>query len=95
MDAQKSLKKLIRKEVFHNPTFSNKEKGVMICKRSYFYHHGMSAEKFCQAITNRMDELGIKYQVVGAYDRWHAWPKNSWFEVRLFVPGLLLTDESA
>ena len=53
-----------------------------IAKRGYFYRHGMTADKFAQAIKQLIPEAII----TKADDHWHPWPKDSWFEVRFKVP---------
>lgn len=46
-------------------------------KRSYFYRHGGSAEKFAEAIAAAIK--GTPWRVVGSRDDWRAWPKTSYF----------------
>lgn len=51
-----------------------------IAKRHYFYTHGMTAEKLVAAI--KLALPGATVTVIEAADKWHAWPRDSWFEVR-------------
>jgi hypothetical protein len=53
-----------------------------ICKRGYFYTHGMTEDKLAAAVKNLIPEAVIS----SSRNFWHPWPKDSWFEVRFKVP---------
>jgi len=57
--------------------FSRKER-CFVAKRGYFYHHGMTEETVAAAVKRALPAA----VVVATADRWHAWPKDSWIEVR-------------
>lgn len=60
--------------------------GTVSVKRSYFYHHGMTAEKWAaRVLWSKVgnESVGSFATVVDKYDDWHAWPTESYFVVRL------------
>lgn len=61
----------------------NKEDDSYTFKRSFFYRHGMTAEKFANAIKDAANKLGLDAEIVNFQEKWHSWPKNSWFEAKL------------
>jgi len=56
----------------------SKKNGCFVAKRGYFYRHGMTEEKLAAAIQTALPSA----VVVATSDQWHAWPKDSWLEVR-------------
>lgn len=63
--------------VFDSVGFSKKN-GCFVAKRGYFYHHGLNEEKMATALKTALPSA----VVLEASDQWHAWPKDSWIEVR-------------
>jgi hypothetical protein len=59
--------------------------GVFIAKRTYYYRHGLTPRRLSQIITATLKDVGININVVDTSDNWHAWPKQSYFEVRFTV----------
>lgn len=59
--------------------FSKKD-NCFVAKRTYFYRSqgGGSPERVADAIKAAIPSAAIN----SATDHWHAWPKDSWFEVR-------------
>ncbi len=56
---------------------------VIICKRSYFYHHGASAEGLQRVAINLLANNGISVRETECNDKWKNWPATSYMEVRL------------
>ena len=65
---------------FDSVGFSRKD-ACFVAKRGYFYRHGMTADGAAAAVKTRFPTATI----LEANDRWHAWPKDSYFEVRFVV----------
>jgi hypothetical protein len=53
--------------------------GTVEFRRSYFYHHGATAEGFARRISLELTEAGFAPTLVEARDDWAAWPKTSYF----------------
>ena len=53
-----------------------------VAKRSYFYRQGMTAERLALSVTAAMP---VEIKVMATTDNWHAWPADSFFEVRFRV----------
>ena len=59
--------------------------GVVQFKRSYFYRHGMTAEKFADCVCKQVADMGYVVRGVEAHDKWAAWPKTSYFVVNCVI----------
>ena len=57
--------------------FSKKDSAFVV-KRTYFYRHGMTAEKLADHVKTLLPAASV----VSARDYWKAWPATSYFEVR-------------
>lgn len=55
-----------------------KKNGTFVVRKSYFYRHGMSAEKWGQRVMSGLD--GNVFALVAHQDAWAEWPKTSYFE---------------
>jgi hypothetical protein len=56
---------------------------VVICKQSYFYHHGASTEKLAARIQHKLPQV----EILETHDYFKSWPATSYMEVRCkFVP---------
>jgi hypothetical protein len=57
--------------------------GSFTFKRSYFYRHGSSPEKYAEAIKKAIPNAVI----LDRYDDFAAWPKTSYFVVKFEIKG--------
>jgi hypothetical protein len=86
MDAK--TKKVIRDNVGGGADkVSFKKDGAIVFKRSYFYRHGYSAEKFGAAIEERLTVQGFKIASLETRDAWAAWPRDSYFIATVRLEG--------
>ena len=71
-------------------SISFKKGGTVVVKRSFFYTHGMSADKLAMDLQRVLASQGIPIEIVDAYDDWKPWPKTSNFvvEFRLDTSGI-------
>ena len=71
-------------------SISFKKGGTVVVKRSFFYTHGMSADKLAMDLQRVLASQGIPIEIVDAYDDWKPWPKTSNFvvEFRLDKSGI-------
>lgn len=65
---------------FDSVGWSNKDK-LFVAKRGYFYRHGMTVD----TLSNAVRKLLPTAVVLDGSDHWHAWPKDSYMEVRFTV----------
>lgn len=65
-----------------------KRNGTVVAKRSYFYRHGMTAEKWLEWVLGKLEHLGFTIGLTECNDNWNAWPKDSWFEARVEIKEL-------
>lgn len=56
------------------------QKGGFVFKRGYFYRQGMTSDKFANAVMTRSRNVGLTPVLLDSTDKWHRWPKDSWFE---------------
>jgi len=66
------------------------KRGEYIIKWGYFYRHGMSEEKLAEKVLRVIPEAIITKKE----DYWHAWPKDSWIEVRFKLPEASLEERA-
>ncbi len=72
------------KEVFDSPigVYPNKmvckKDGTVEVKKSFFYTHGQTAEKWAENVKRAILATGFSVEVEG-YQDWNAWPKTSYF----------------
>lgn len=59
--------------------------GTVVFKRSYFYHHGQTAEKFAARVVKHVTAAGYKCSDVESVDQFARWPKTSYFVVTMKV----------
>lgn len=63
-----------------------KSKGIFKFKDFFYYKHGKTAESFKVKIVKELNKLGINsIDVIDYFERWQAWPKDSWFEVSIKI----------
>ncbi len=62
-----------------------KKDGTAVFKRSYFYHHGQTADGVAERITKQVEAAGFKASDVEATDQFARWPKTSYFVVSMKV----------
>lgn len=76
---QKQVKQILEQSsnVFPSKILCKKDGSVEV-KKSYFYRHGYSAEKWSEKVNNVLQEAGLNCQST-SYDDWNAWPKDSYF----------------
>lgn len=55
--------------------------GTFTAKRGYFYRHGMTTEKFVEAIKANLPNI----QVLEARDSFNPWPRDSFFMVKFQI----------
>lgn len=55
-----------------------KKDGTFVVRHSYFYQHGMTAEKWGQRVMSALDSKA--FALVAHQDAWAEWPKTSYFE---------------
>ena len=56
--------------------------GTVSIYRTYFYRHGMTAEKFAQHIAAALNAEG-RAAVIYGYDVWKQWPAESYFRANV------------
>lgn len=49
---------------------SRKKDGTIIVRRGYFYRHNATAETFMLNASERLNQLGLTFDVVDYYDHW-------------------------
>lgn len=54
-----------------------KRDGKVEVKRSYFYHHGATAEKWAVRVREVLEAVGYEVEV-DSRDDWANWPKTSY-----------------
>lgn len=59
-----------------------KKDGTTEFRRSYFYRHGCSAEKFRDSVVAQLAAVNLHLEVIECRDRWAPWPRDSYFLVR-------------
>lgn len=60
--------------------------GTVSVKRSYFYHNGMTPERWASQVLHSQEgeeAIGSFAVAIEKYDDWRAWPAASYFVVRL------------
>lgn len=57
----------------------------IVARRSYFYSHGQTAEKFGERIIYQMTEKGFKVKLIETIDEFAQWPKTSYFAATISV----------
>ncbi len=82
-DFQKQVKRaLTDSTVIFPDNLVCKADGSVVVKRSYFYRHGWTAERFAEQVAAAIaTDLGLnadQFSVEGT-DQWAAWPKTSYF----------------
>lgn len=77
--AQRSWLKDLKLHGFNHCTFHRDN--TITLKRSYFYTNSNSAKKFADQIVSKIHGLTI----IEAADEWAAWPKTSYFIIKLAV----------
>jgi hypothetical protein len=85
------LKTILSDEFHSNYSGYSAADGVFKFKRSYFYRHGSSADKYAASIEASIkklsEKLGIKLEpkIIDASDSWAAWPKTSYFKASIAI----------
>ncbi len=59
--------------------------GTFSARRTYFYRHGQTADKFADEVSVAIFDAGFKFTQVDLEDHWAQWPKDSYFQVRFRV----------
>lgn len=61
----------------------SKKDGTFDIRESFYYKFGRTCKTHEEKITAELEALGILDQVTvsGRYEKWQAWPKDSWFGV--------------
>jgi len=76
---QKSVKQALANQTNVNPdTVIAHKNGSLSAKRSCFYTHGNTADKWAAKVAAELTAAGISAHVYGQ-DAWAAWPKTSYF----------------
>lgn len=78
----KQAKKLIQNELTGVDKVIAHKDGTLTCKRSYFFTHGMTAQKFGEKVEQFLTEKGFDVEVE-TENHWNAWPRDSWFQVKV------------
>ncbi len=89
--AQKKALKAAFENVYTGvDSISFKKGGTVVVKQSFFYTHGMSADKLAMDLQRVLASQGIPIEIVDTYDDWKPWPKTSNFvvEFRLDKSGI-------
>ena len=76
-----TIVKTLRDAHFDNVSFSNKTREYIV-KRGFFYTHGVTTEM----ISDRVKQAIPNAKITLSTERWNAWPKDSFWEVRFTVP---------
>lgn len=78
----KQVKRMIEEKMnFDSVTVRNE---VVICKRSYFYHHGVEVGNLAKSIKYILPQV----EILEARDYFKRWPATSYMEVRCKFPVL-------
>ena len=75
---QKRVKKVLEASKIYPDRVVCKRNGMVEVKRSYFYRHGDSAEKFAARIQKILESEGLKV-MVDSRDDWARFPTTSYF----------------
>jgi hypothetical protein len=62
-----------------------KKDGTFEARRTYYYRHGCTAEKFAEDVVKVLSAAGFDVEVLAAEDHWNAWPRDSFWLVRFRV----------
>lgn len=84
------FKKVVKDE-FEHATFHKVAPGAtptLTVKRSFFYHHGMSAEKWASNAQAKLEAMGSTVRLCEAREDWRAWPSTSYFVAQFEVVSL-------
>ena len=57
--------------------------GAVTFKRSYFYRHGQNEQLWADKVCDALEAAGFYNRVISSVDNWNAWPKDSYFEVKI------------
>jgi len=91
--SKSQLKKFLSDNTFSFKGYSNK-KGGFVFRKSYFYRHGQTEDKFAENVKVKTESLGLTPTVIDSTDRWAPWPKDSYFEAVLTFEQLKKPKES-
>lgn len=89
MDAKtkKAVRKTIKDRIGGADKVMFKQDGTIVFKRSYFYRHGYSAEKFGTHIEAQLRAIDLKPVSVETRDAWAPWPRDSFFVATVRLEG--------
>lgn len=68
---------LNNESVYPDGVIAKKDR-TFVVRKSYFYRHGMTAEKWGQRVMSALDSK--VFALVAHQDNWAQWPKTSYFE---------------
>ena len=57
--------------------------GTFSLKQRFFYRHGMDSNKWEDRVYNILKKENEKFIIIGSFEDWNAWPKDSWFVCRI------------
>lgn len=77
--AKKFTSKWVDENLIGVHKFVKHKDGTMSFMRSYFYRHGMDADRWSINVVNQLSEAGFKVELVDAIDEFASWPKTSYF----------------
>ena len=69
-----------------SPVVSHKNETFKF-RRGYFYTGGYDEQKYADACVASFARAPFRVEVVSATNHWHAWPKDSYWEVIIKVVG--------
>ena len=73
-------RRIIRNKIqdnLHPDKVSCSKEGEWVTQFGYFYRHGRSCGKYADQIRSLFPDV----QITGMVDKWHPWPKDSYFKV--------------
>ena len=53
--------------------------GTFCFKRSFFYTHGYTSEKFAEQVAKDLQSVGLTVVCKYNEEQWNNWPKTSWW----------------
>ena len=59
--------------------------GTFSLKKGFFYRHGMDSDKWANILSERLSKANVNFNIVESFEDWNAWPKDSWFVVKIEV----------
>jgi len=84
---KKNFKKFAQDEMIGFDKVVKHKDGTYSINRYFFYRHGMDSKKWAEKVYANLKAKGIEVEIISHTEHWNAWPKDSWFNVKVKPKG--------